>query len=154
MLGWDIETAYEAGLAGKHDDVDLLVHARQNNRIYVTFDELKGQQGPRVARELRRNGGKIVQIRGGADKDKYRITGKLLFHYPDWYPFLTTKNGVSVIADIKKDCVNYTPKQWHQKFHKVDANQFTPYIIRRSQRPYRPRPRKRKPPPSEQGLLK
>lgn len=44
-LGWDIETAYEAGLAGKHDDVVLVAHARQNNRIYVTFDDFKGQQG-------------------------------------------------------------------------------------------------------------
>lgn len=152
-IGWDLQTANEAGLAGKVDDVKLVIHARKNKRIYITFDYLRGEQGQKVSRELRRNGGKIIQIRGGADKDEYRILGKILFHYPDWNSFLGNNSGVSVISDINKNCKNYTPQEYHQKYHRTDADQFTQYLKRRKQRTYHPRKHKRKPPPMEQAPL-
>lgn len=92
-LGWDVETAYQARLAVKTLDVNLLIYARGHDRIYVTFDDLAGEEGERVGRELRKNGGNIIQIHGGADQDKYRIVGKLLFHYPEWYPFQVKCDG-------------------------------------------------------------
>lgn len=67
--GWDVETAHEAGLSGKIDDVQLLIDARSKGRIFVTFDGLKAQHGQQIARELRTNGGKILQIHGGAEQE-------------------------------------------------------------------------------------
>lgn len=152
-LDWDIETAYQAGLAGKVLDVNLLKYARGNNRIYLTFDELRGQHGRDIGRELRKYGGNMVQIRGGDDEDKYHIIGKLLFYYPDWYPFQIKHDGVSVISDLKKNCVNYTPEGWHQKFHKVDAAQFAEYLKKQKLKPYKRRPRRRVSSPDQQMLM-
>lgn len=153
-LGWDVETAQDAGLTGKIDDVVWVVHARQHNRIGITFDELKAEQGEKISQELRLNGGRIIRIQGGPEQNKYRTVGKLLFHYPEWYPFLNNSNGVSVIADVRtQSCRNYTPEEYHHKYHPTNAEQFTEYIRAWRQKPYKPRPRKRKPPPDEQGLL-
>lgn len=154
QLGFDVETACEAGLAGKVRDAKLLIHARENNRIYVTFDKLRAEEGAEVARELRQNGGQIIQIKGGAEQDKFRIIGKLLFHYPDWYPFLSTKNGISIISDIRKQSYqNLTPKDYHQKYHPTDAKQFTQYLAERKKKQLRRKPRRRKRPPPEQLSL-
>jgi hypothetical protein len=151
-LGWDVETAQDAKLTGKIDDVDWVIHAREHNRIGITFDELKAQQGEKVSKELRLNGGRIIRIQGGPEQDKYRAVGKLLFHYSQWHPFLINNDGVSVISDTKL-CRNYTPEEYHHKYHPIDAEQFTEYIRTWKQKPYRPRPQKEKPPPKEQGLL-
>lgn len=154
QIGWNVETAHEAGLSGKVEDVDLAIYARNNKRIYITFDELRAEQGEKVSRELRKNGGHVIRIQGGADQDKFRIVGKILFHYPEWYPFLSANSGISLISDIRKQsCVNWPPKEYHHRYHRLDAEQFTEYLEKRKSRPYRPRPRKPKPPPDQQILL-
>ena len=56
-LGWDVETAEDAVLTGKIDDTIWVVYARQRDRIAITFDELKAEQGARVSCELRLRGG-------------------------------------------------------------------------------------------------
>jgi hypothetical protein len=143
-LGWDIETAHEAKLDGKVKDVNLLIYARGHDRIFLTFDKLDGEEGENVGRELRTNGGNIIQIHGGAEQSKYRAIGKLLFYYPEWYPFQVKCDGVSVISDIKHNCINYPPEGWHHKFHKLDAEQFTAYLKKQKTKLYKRRPRKRK----------
>ena len=95
-LGWDIQTAYEAGLAGKNVDVPYITHARKEQRIFLTFDDLRAEHGVQVAQELRLNGGKVIRVAGGPGQDDYRALGKLLFHYPEWQPFLDTQSGVAV----------------------------------------------------------
>ncbi|MBN1226781.1 MAG: DUF5615 family PIN-like protein, partial [Deltaproteobacteria bacterium] len=50
-LGWDIETAKDAGLTGKIDDTIWVIHARSNHRISLTFDELSKKQGEDISRE-------------------------------------------------------------------------------------------------------
>lgn len=140
-------------MTGKINDVVWVKHARKHRRISITFDELTAKQGEEVSQELRLRGGKIIRLQGGPEQDKYRALGKLLFHYPDWYPFLFTNNGVSVIADIRiQSCKNYTPEKYHQKYHPIDAVQFTEYLEKRSRRPYKPRPRKKKIPPEQPPL--
>jgi hypothetical protein len=114
---------------------------------------LKGESGENVGRELRTNGGNMIQIHGGADQDEHRIVGKILFHYPDWHPFqANTDEGVTVISDVHHNCINYAPKAWHHKFHKLDAEQFTAYLERQKQKPYKPRPRKGKVSPDQLSL--
>ncbi|MFC2008164.1 hypothetical protein ACFLT0_00610, partial [Chloroflexota bacterium] len=144
----------DAKLTGKINDVVWVIHARKHNRISITFDELKAKQGEEVSHELRLNGGRIIRIQGGPEQDKYRAVGKLLFHYPEWHPFLTDNNGVSVIADVRiQSCRNYTPREYHHKYHPTDAEQFTEYLKAWRHKPYKPRPRKRNPPSDDQGLL-
>ena len=65
-MNMDVLTAQEAGVAFKTQDYLLLQHARLSGRVWITFDYLQKEEGARVARELRMNGGKILQIRGGA----------------------------------------------------------------------------------------
>jgi len=155
QLGWDVETAQQAGLTGKIDDVVWIRYAKKHGRIAITFDELKGQQGEKVSRELRQRGGNVLRVQGGPEQNKYRAVGKLLFHYPEWYPFLSASDGVSVISDVRRQsCRSYTPEQYHQHCHPVDAEQFTEYLkSRRQRKPYRPRKRKTKPPDAAQEPL-
>lgn len=154
QLGWNVETAQEASLTGKIDDVVWVRYARNHDRIAITFDELRAEQGVKISRELLRKGGRIIRIQGGPEQDKYRAVGKLLFHYPDWHPFLNENNGVSIIADVRTaSCNNYTPGQYHQRFYSTRAKQFIKYLQKRRQRPYKSRPRKRKPLPDELSLF-
>lgn len=148
-LGWDIQTAYEAGLAGKNVDVPYIIHARKEQRIFLTFDNLRAEHGVQVAQELRHNGGKVIRVAGGPDQEDYRALGKLLFHYPEWHPFLDAQSGVAVISDLKS-CKRFTPQEYHHHYYKIDAEQFETYLKSRSERPYRPRKRRRRPSPSEQ----
>lgn len=134
---------------GKHPDVNLLIVARSEQRIYVTFDKLRGESGRSIGRELRKNGGNVIQIHGGDDQNEYRIMGKLLFHYPEWFPFQAKYDGVTVISDVKKNCINYTPDAWHHKYHKLDAEQFTAYLKKQQTKPYKRRPRKGKTSPDQ-----
>ena len=144
-MGWDIETAKQAGLTGKIDDVVWVKYAREHKRISLTFDELRAEQGIRVTRELRLYGGQIIRLQGGSDQNKYRAVGRLLFYYPDWYPFLSKSDGISVISDVRNQvCKNFTPEAYHQKYHRTDAEQFKVYLGKRIKKPYKHRPRKKK----------
>jgi hypothetical protein len=154
LLGWDVETAYEAGLSGKVDDVQLLIYAREHNRILLTFDTLKARHGEQIARELRINGGRIVQVRGGAQQEKHRIVGKILFHYQDWQQFLASGDGISIVSDLRP-CRNLNPEEYHHQYHRIDAEQFEKYLEHKRKSLLKPikRRRKRKPPPEEQQSL-
>ena len=155
LLGWDVETAWQAKLDGKINDVKWVKYARKKDRIAITFDEFKASQGVKIAHEWRLHGGKIIRVSGGPQQDRFRAVGKLLFHYPDWYPFLLDSEGISIIADVRKQsCHNYTPEEYHQKIDSTDSEQFTKYLEKRRHRPYHRRKRKHKPPPLEQPPLK
>ena len=151
-LEWDVETAEQAKLTGKIDDTKWIIHARKEKRIAVTFDELKGEQGAKVSRELRKRGGSIIRINGAWNE--FRAIGKLLYHYPDWYPFLKTNNGISVISSIESvGFKNYTPEEYHLHYHKIDAELFTQYLNKRKKRTYHPRKRKTRITPDDQPPL-
>jgi len=152
QLGWDIETAEEAKLTGKIPDYKWVAHARKNHRIAITFDELKGEHGEKVSRELRRYGGQVVRINGA--RNEYRAIGKLLYHFRDWYLFLQQGDGISVISDVGAHGFNnYTPQAYHQHFHKLNAKLFEEYIERRKNRPYKPRNRRTKSTPNGQEQM-
>lgn len=152
QLGWNIETAKEAGLTGKIDDTKWIVHARKVDRIAITFDELRAKQGAKISRELRRHGGKVVKVNGKLDE--YRAIGKLLYHFNDWCQFLKNNNGISVLADMKpQGCKNFTPEAYHHHYHRTDAELFIKYLKRRKNRLYHPRKRKPRPLPDNQGIL-
>ena len=99
-IDWDVRTAFEEGTEGEADDSQHIIHSRDLGRVFVTFDLLRGQSGARVAAELILRGGKVVQIRNGPGQPLMKALGRLLFHYPEWQPFLAKGDGVAVVSDI------------------------------------------------------
>ena len=151
-LDCDIETAKEAHLTKKIPDVVWVIHARENHRIGITFDELRAKQGLDIASELKLRGGKVIRIQGGPEQHPFRAIGKLLFHFENWYEFLTASDGVCVISDTRP-CRNCTPEQYIHRFHHMNTTQFTEYLKHYKQRPYKKRERRPKPIPDEQQPL-
>lgn len=152
-LGWDVETAEEADLARKVVEDVLVRHATTNNRIFLTLDDLKGEHGEKVSRELRENGGKVLRVSGGPAQNPYRAVGRMLYHYPDWETFLKDQNGVAAIGDLKHPCRTYFPDKYHHQFHSKDARQFDDYLAKRQQRHTTSKPRKKKPANPDQPEL-
>lgn len=151
-LGWDIQTAQDVGLTGKIDDVEWVIHSRKVNRIAITFDELKAEQGVIISRELRRRGGKIVRVNGRLND--YKAIGKILYHFLEWYPFLIENDGVAVLGETKpQGCTCYTPEEYHQHYHLKDSQKFaSEYLKNKKIKNISPKKkRQRKPPPENQS---
>ena len=53
-VGWDVRTVYEEETEGEADDSRHIIYARSLERVFMTFDLLRGQSGARVAAELRK----------------------------------------------------------------------------------------------------
>ena len=122
-IRWDIQTSpIEGKLRGVQPaiwqilpDFQQLQVARELNRIFITFDELKGQEGAQFAYELERNGGKVIQILGGPEQNIHRSLGKIWFHFPSWFPFLQQNDGIAVLSDLKSNPPLWTPKEYSQR---------------------------------------
>lgn len=142
-LDWDVRTAYDEQLGGKIKDYLILRRANELDRVFLTLDELRGESGTEIARELRTNGGKTLQIMGGPGQDFYRAIGKLLFHYLDWTQFLEANDGIVIVSDLKQNCKCFTPEQYHQEYHSTDAKQFEQYLAGRAVAKLKPLKRRR-----------
>ena len=94
----------------------------------MTFDLLRGQSGARVAAELILRGGKVVQIRNGPEQPLMKAVGRLLFHHPEWQPFLAKSDGVAVVSDIRNDCKLYTPHKYSQTIQNIARPHFDEYL--------------------------
>ncbi len=143
-LDWDIETAYEAGLAHKTLENELVHYATEQNRVFLTVDDLRGEHGEMVSRGLRENGGSVIRVSGGPPQNLYRALGKLLFHYPVWQQFLSAQHGVVIVEDLK-GCRTFPPDEYHHKFHAIDAKQFDDYLAARKRQTRTGSKRKKKP---------
>lgn len=127
--GWDgIRTAYEEGTEDEADDSRHIIDSRGLGRVFMTFDLLRGQSGARVAAELILRGGKVVQIRNGPEQPIMKAAGRLLFHHPEWQPFLAKSDGVAVVSDIRNDCRLYTPDEYSQTIHDIARPHFDEYL--------------------------
>ena len=144
-IGSDVRTAYEEGTEGEADDSRHIIHSRNLGRVLLTFDTFRAESGARVAAELLLRGGKVVQIRGGPDQPLMKALGRLLFHQPEWQPFLATRDGVAVVSDIRNHCKPYTPHEYSQTIRKLDRPHFDEYLRYWEEKgiaPPRRRPRK------------
>ncbi|MBI4322304.1 MAG: hypothetical protein HY675_27745 [Chloroflexi bacterium] len=151
-LEWDVQTAHEAGMAHKIVEDQLVHYATTQERIFLTFDELRGEHGERVSRELRENGGKVIKVGGGPAQDPYRAVGKLLFHYPVWHAFFNAQDGVAAVEDLK-GCKTFRPDEYHHKYHSTDARQFDAYLeARKKQTRARPKRKKKPADPSQLSM--
>ena len=127
-VDWDVRTAYEEGTEGEADDSRHIIHSRNLGRVFLTFDTFRAESGARVAAELILRGGKIVQIRGGPEQPLIKALGRLLFHHPEWQPFLAREDGVAVVSDIRNHCKLYTPHEYAQTIRKLDRPHFDEYV--------------------------
>ena len=148
-LGWDVRTVQEEGVSEEKTDAVLVGHARQLGRVFVTFDELTRASGAQVAAEMGMRGGKVIQVRKGPQQHLYRALGRLLFNYPDWYPFLEAGDGIVTIHDIRQAPGLQTPAEYSQSVTQTYRHHFTEYQQRwrtRQQAPRKKRIRKKRPP--------
>lgn len=153
-LGWDVRTVYEEGTEEEQDDVNHLIKARSLGRVLITFDQLRAESGARVAAELLLGGGKLIQITRDPAQDLHRALGRLLFHYPDWYPFLDVSHGVAVVSDINRNPRLYTPRQYSQTVSSSSKRHFEEYVAAWEVKRREPsRVRRRRLPSSEQTRL-
>jgi len=154
-LGWEIETVYQHGLEREKDDARLVAWARTFDFVFLTFDNLRGEQGARVAREIRERRGKVISIWGGPNQSIERALGRLLFHYPDWFPFLERYDGRVDITDLRNLCKMLPRSKLRGSFRQTGERQFEDYIEKRTRpRATEARPRRRRrPTPREQSHM-
>ena len=130
------------------------IHARDLGRVFLTFDQLRGQSGARVAAELILRGGKVVQIRNGPEQPLMKALGRLLFHYPEWQPFLVKRDGVAVVSDIRNHCKLYTPHGYSQTIRDLNRPHFDEYLSHwEAKGVLPPRRRQRKPIPQQAEMF-
>jgi hypothetical protein len=137
-LGWDVETVYQHGIDKEPEDYRVLGWARAQQRTLITFDQLRGQPGIDVLRELRDRGGKLIQVGGGPQQAPERALGRLLFHYPDWHPWLEQRDGRVQISDTKHNCRMFGRREPSPRLRKTDDAQFDPYLDARAEARKRP----------------
>ena len=119
----------------------------------LPLDLLRGQSGARVAAELILRGGKVIQIRNGPEQPLMKALGRLLFHYPEWQPFLTKGDGVAVISDIRNPCKLYTPQEYSQTIHDTSRPHFDEYLDYWKAKGIRPPRRRQRQRDSQQAQL-
>jgi hypothetical protein len=129
-IGWDITAHHEEKLPPKMPDWQVLAYARSQNRILITFDDLKAQEGVLVARELRERGGQLIKISRGPEQPVNRAIGKLLFHEEEWTLFFARGDGVVEISDLKNSPRMYQPAEYLQRADRNGYQQFEQYISR------------------------
>ena len=103
-LGWEVETVREHNWENEKHDYVLVARARELGRVFLTFDRLRKTSGIEVAREIHENGGRVIVVAGGPDQPIERAVGRLLFHHPEWFPFLRESEGWVYISDLKHNC--------------------------------------------------
>ena len=154
-VGWDVRTAYEEGTEDEADDSRHIIHARELGRVFMTFDQLRGQSGARVAAELILRGGKVIQIRNGPEQPLMKALGRLLFHHPEWQPFLTKSDGVAIVSDIRNPCKLYMPHEYSQTIQAIARRHFDEYLEHwRARGVMPPRRRPRKPTPQQAEMFR
>lgn len=153
-LGWTVNTVYEFGIEHM-DDAALVAWAREHGFTFISFDKFRGETRARVHEELRLRGGKVIVIAGGPAQPVERAVGRLLFHYPEWYPKLSNEDGRIQIGDLSASLrwESRARLQETQVGVKFVAEQLESYLQQRTagQPPRRTRRRK---PRDDQGHLR
>lgn len=126
-IGWDVATVYDHNLQREKDDARILHAATRLNRVMITFDYLRGQQGVLIHQELRDNGGRLLRVSGGPEQSVERALGRLLFHHPDWAVWLNANEGKVVVSDLRH--IAYTARSdVRLNLTHVDEPQFIEYL--------------------------
>jgi len=153
-LGHHVESVRDYGLEREKDDASLVAWARMYGFVFLTFDELRGEQGHRVNYEIRQYGGKVVHVGGGPQQPPERAVGRILYHWPEWFEFLAAQDGRADLHDVKNPCKLSPRSSLRETVVDTGARHFDEYLQRIEEaksRPLKPRRRKR-PDPRQKGL--
>jgi hypothetical protein len=151
-LGHDTITVQSLGLHLEPDE-HLVAEARARGRIFLSFDNFRGETGRRVAIEIHEHGGKVIQFAGGPQQPPERSLGRFLFHMPDWQPFLEKNDGLVYLSDVRGTCSMHAREEIKAILNKSQRQLFEDYLASHAQSRATPRFRRRRPPPTEQSNL-
>jgi hypothetical protein len=153
-IGWEVHTVYEQGIEREKRDEILVAFARAMGCVFITFDDLRGAAGVAVGREVKRRGGKVIVIGGGPDQPPERALGRLLFHWPEWHPFLEKHDGRVNISDTKHSAKLLPRSKMQAEIRPTGHPAFDRYLVERVQARTRPstRRRVRKPNPTQSEM--
>ena len=131
-LGWQVETVEEHGIADSSPDEWLVAWARERGFVFLTFDAFSGMTRAKVMAELRGNGGKVLQVHGGPEQPPERAVGRMLFHYPEWFPWLKEHDGLATLSDIKHNCKLFPAKDLGSQMRTLPEPPFDRYLEQRN----------------------
>jgi len=151
-LGHDAITVQSLGLELLPDE-RLVAEARARGRIFLSFDNFRGETGRRVAIEIHERGGKVIQFGGGPQQSPERSLGRFLFHMPDWQPFLEKSDGLVYLSDVRGTCSMHAREEIKAILSKSQRQLFEEYLTARAEGRGTPRTRRRRPSPAEQTDL-
>ena len=149
MIEWEVETVYEHGIATEPNDAVLVKYAHEKGMVFVTFDDLRGDQGFRVTREISQNGGRMIQIAGGPQQPVTRCAGKLLLHYENWHPFLEKNDGRANLKDARPAKMIHRDEM-NEHWTRLPQEQFEEYLQNRRAAKTKPITKRKKKVPEEQ----
>ena len=148
-IEWEVETVYQHGVATEPNDAVLVRYAHEKGMVFVTFDDLKGDQGYRVTREISRNGGRLIQIAGGPQQPITRSAGKLLLHYENWHPFLESNDGSANLRDARPAKL-FHRDEMNERWTRLPQEQFEEYLKARHAAKTQPITKRKQKVPKEQ----
>ena len=104
-LGFEVESVYNVPVDIRNDRA-IVSWAHQQKYILVTHDRFRDRRTIEpIADEMRRRGGKVIQIHGSPAQSPYESVGKMLIHFDEWSRLLRRRSGV-----VKVDRQNYVFK--------------------------------------------
>lgn len=131
-IGWEVETVYDHGLDHEPDDARLVAWARDHGFVLLSFDEFRKDTRIRVDAELRERGGRVITVGGGPQQPPERAVGRLLFHHPEWYPWLSATEGRVHISDTKHNSRMLARGQERSELKVEHEPHFDAYLQRRA----------------------
>lgn len=151
-LDYDVETVQQHRLE-LEEDARLIAESRSRDRVFLSFDNFRGETGRRVAIEIHERGGKVIQFGGGPQQAPERSLGRFLFHLPEWLPFLEHSDGLVYLSDLRGNCTVHPRDKIDAILSKSERRLFDEYIASRTQARSAPRRRQRRGPPPQQSPL-
>ncbi len=143
-LDHHVETAFDHGLASEKDDSRLVAYARMYGFVFLTFDDLRGEQGAKVNWEIRQRGGKVLHVGGGPEQPPERAVGRIMYHWPEWFEFLASQDGRVDLHDVKNPCKLSPRTRLGGTVEITDARHFDEYLDRLEEAKMRPLKRTRR----------
>jgi hypothetical protein len=98
-VGFRPKFAQKMGLDGR-EDTDVLRWARRHRYILVCHDRHRDRRTQlSLFIEIRKNGGKIIEISGHTGQDPLTALGKLIVHRERWRQFFNDNHGIVTVYE-------------------------------------------------------
>ena len=148
-LGHEVLLAADQGLHGQGDGT-VVECGHALGCVVITHDELHGQDGVDVARQIHTHGGKVICVHGGPDQEPEQSVGRILFHWHEWYPRLSKWDGLVEIGDLRQRTKWYSHSMIHMRMRESDKPAFEKYLKKKVDDRHKPLARRTKKIPHQQ----